>query len=427
MSTFNETTKAEQANNYQLPPIELLNDYVPEDSAVTEEELTTKKDAIVKVLNDNNMLFGKIIATVGPTVTLFEIAPEKVDILKLYKLDKDFAANLNVEGVRIVAPIWERGTIGIEVPNAQPQKVSLRSLIASEQFQKSDAKLPIAIGQTVDNATYVVDFTKKNRLLIVGDDDKEKSTALNTILVSLLYNSISSQVKFVMIDAQDKNLMPYQSLPECFYAKRSDCDDRIITDNKKINNTLESLYIECLQRFTMIEKAGCHDIDSYNNKYANGQLNSAEGFWPIPYIVVVINNADELIKNDITKKIKHNIDKLANAPVYGVLYMITTKYTRLSSFLCNVMSVRFHSREKIISKQGDLEDVCRLNGNGDALVWLLKIEEMNESRVQCAEIDNKEIERIVNFVANQSCNESAYILPNVNLTTNSINESNVLL
>ena len=427
MDAFNETTKAEQANNYQLPPIELLNDYVPEDSAVTEEELTTKKDAIVKVLNDNNMLFCKIIATVGPTVTLFEIVPENVNIHRIKKLSKVFAESLNVPGVRIITPIWERGTIGIEVPNALPQKVSLRSLIASPQFQKSDAKLPIAIGQTVDNATYVVDLAKTHGLVIVGDE--EKSAALNTILASLLYKSISSQVKFVLIDAQDKDLMLYQSLPECFFAKSLDNSDCVITDNKKIISTLESLYIENLMRFRIIEKAGCHDINSYNDKYANGQLNSAEGYKQLPYIVVVINNADELDKNDITRKIEHNIKQMINASTSGVLFILTTKYTytrRLSYFLYG-MSVRFHSREKIISKQGRLEDVCRLNGNGDALVWLLKCEEMNESRVQCAEIDNKEIERIVNFVANQSCNESAYILPNVNLTTNSINESNVLL
>ena len=241
--------------------------------------------------------------------------------MKLDKMGKDFAANLNVEGVRIVAPIWERGTIGIEVPNAQPQKVSLRSLIASEQFQKSDAKIPVVLGQTIDNEAYILDL--KSRLLIVGDDEKGKAAALNTIITSLLYKNNPSQVKFVMIDPNGKDLMLYQSLPKMFFAQQLNVDDNVITDYDKIIDTLESLRIEMKRREKLIDNMGCYcNIDNYNKLVATGLLNPAVGHKHLPYIVVVINNFDELIRAQrqaIEQKIK---ELVSGSPVSGWLKVI---------------------------------------------------------------------------------------------------------
>jgi S-DNA-T family DNA segregation ATPase FtsK/SpoIIIE len=407
MNTFNETTKAELANNYQLPPIDLLNDYVPDGSAVTEEELTIKKDAIAKVLNDNNMLFGKIIATVGPTVTLFEIVPEKVNIMKLDKMGKDFAANLNVEGVRIVAPIWERGTIGIEVPNAQPQKVSLRSLIASEQFQKSDAKIPVVLGQTIDNEAYILDL--KSRLLIVGDDEKGKAAALNTIITSLLYKNNPSQVKFVMIDPNGKDLMLYQSLPKMFFAQQLNVDDNVITDYDKIIDTLESLRIEMKRRETLIRNMGCYsNIDNYNKLVATGLLNPAVGHKHLPYIVVVINNFDELIRAQ-RQAIEQKMKGLDISYMSGIIWIITTTISCDRHVFTAAKRIYFRVNEKIISARSrGLADECKLNGNGDALIRSHG-EYDKTIRLQCADIEDAEIERIVNFIGSQPCDEYKFV------------------
>lgn len=432
----NLINRENQANGYHLPPIDLLNDYEPTGVAVTEEELCTKKDKIVEVLNDNNMLFSKIIATVGPTVTLFEICPENISINKIQELDDVFAESLNVQSVRIIAPIYERGTIGIEVPNNHPKTVALRSLIASRRFQELDGELPVTIGQTIDNGTFVFDFEKAHRLNLSGDDNQGKTAALNTILASLLYRKNPTQLKLVLIDTKGTELLPYKLLSKGFLAQRTNVNDTVITDKQKSVDTLISVCAETKKREKMLMKAGGLNYREYCNKLADGQFNTTDGYEYLPYIVVVINGLNELKEFIGRKKFENLINELELSYFVGIHLIFTTQDINQISLPgkeivfhqnyddVNANLKEFEKQHLIInpsncdskpphnSKRND--NTYPLIGCGDALI---KRNNCDLVRVQCATVDIAEIERIVEFVTNQPCSGQAYILPTEMLWT----------
>ncbi len=403
MNTFNETTKAEQANNYQLPPIDLLNDYEPAGVAVTEEELIALKDKIMVTMNEYNIQVQKINATVGPTITFFEITPARgTRMYKIKSLSEQIMLSLADFGVRVIAPIPGRGTIGIEVPNKNPKTVALRSMLASKKFKESKFELPIAIGQNIDSSTFIFDLTKAPHMLMAGGSDQEKSMALNTILASLLYAKTPEQLKFVLIDTKKEDLSIYKPIDNYYIAKQAFTDEPIITDTQKAANTLQSLCIEMETRYELLKNTGCRNIREYNEKFIEHRITPENGHRYMPYIVAVIDEFADLI---ITagKKVELPIGRLAQlARAAGIHLIIATKRPT-TNIITGLIRANFPAR--IAFKTGMLESRTildapgaeRLLGRGDMLISM----GVELTRVQCASVDESEIERIVDYVSNQ--------------------------
>ena len=269
--------------NYRLPSIDLLNDYEKNNTTVSNEELNANKDKIVETLNEYKVEIETINATVGPTVTLYEIVPAKgYRISKIKSLGEDIALRLAALGIRIIAPIPGRGTIGIEVPNAKPQTVSMRAVLASPKFQEAKYELPVAIGKTITNETFTFDLTKTPHLLVAGATGQGKSVGLNAILTSLLYKKHPAQLKLVLVDPKKVELTLYKALEKYFLAKLPDADNAIITDTQKVVNTLQSLCIEMDSRYDLLQKAQCRNIKEYNEKFMNRRLNPENGHHFLP-------------------------------------------------------------------------------------------------------------------------------------------------
>lgn len=400
--------------NYVLPSIDLLNDYEQSNSAVTEDELIANKNRIVETLNDYKIQIDKINATVGPTITLYEIVPAKgIKISRIKNLSDDIALSLAALGIRIIAPIPGKGTIGIEVPNAKPQTVAMRTVLASKRFQESNYELPVAIGKNISNETFVFDLTKTPHLLVAGATGQGKSVGLNAILTSLLYKKHPAQLKLVLVDPKKVELTLYKKLEKYFLAMLPDAEDAIITDTQKVVNTLQSLCIEMDSRYDLLKNAACRNIKEYNAKFINRQLNPEKGHRFLPYIVVVIDEFADLIMT-AGKEVELPIARLAQlARAIGIHLIIATQRPT-TNIITGLIKANFPARiafrvMSMIDSRTilDAPGANQLIGRGDMLISLGS----ETTRVQCAFVDTPELEKIMNHIEKQQSYPTAFILP----------------
>jgi len=402
-------------SRYQYPSIDLLKDYGDTRGAtVTKEELEENKNKIVKTLNDFSIGITSIKATIGPTVTLYEIVPDAgIKISKIANLSDDIALRLSALGVRIIAPMPGKGTIGMEVPNKNKQMVPARDVLMDDRFAKSTMELPIAFGRTITNEVFVADLATMPHLLMAGATGMGKSVGINMLLASLLYKKHPSQLKIVMVDPKKVELSVYNNIERHFLAKLPDGEEAIITDTKKVVHTLNSLCIEMDTRYSLLKDAGCRNLKEYNPKFISRKLNPNEGHRFLPYIVVVIDElADLMIVAG--KEIEMPIARLAQlARAVGIHLVLATQRPSVN-VITGLIKANFPARlsfrvttkvdSKIILDEGGAD---QLVGKGD---MLLKINS-DMVRLQCAFVDTPEVENLVNFIGNQQGYPTAYQLP----------------
>jgi len=401
-------------SGYVLPPIELLKEYGNGQVSINKQELEDNKNKIVETLSHYKIDIAKIKATVGPTVTLYEIVPAPgVRISKIKNLEDDIALSLSALGIRIIAPIPGKGTIGIEVPNSKPDMVSMRSLIASEKFQNSDFELPIVIGKTITNETFTFDLTKMPHLLVAGSTGQGKSVGLNAILVSMLYKKHPAQVKFVLIDPKKVELTLYNKIERHFLAKLPGEDDAIITDTSKVVNTLNSLCIEMDARYELLKDAQVRTIKEYNAKFIARRLNPEKGHRYMPYIVVLIDEFADLIMT-AGKEVEHPIARLAQlARAIGIHLIVATQRPSVN-VITGMIKANFPARIafRVLSKIDsrtilDASGADQLIGRGDMLIATGS----EIVRVQCGFADTPEVEEICRFIGEQRAYPEALMLP----------------
>lgn len=400
--------------NYTLPPIDLLQKFDTSKTGVSKEELESNKDKIVETLSNYKIEISKIKATIGPTVTLYEIIPAPgVRISKIKNLEDDIALSLAALGIRIIAPIPGKGTIGIEVPNSKPEIVSMRSLIASEKFQNSDFELPIVLGKTITNETYTFDLVKMPHLLVAGATGQGKSVGLNAILVSMLYKKHPSQVKFVLIDPKKVELTLFNKIERHFLAKLPDEEEPIITDTSKVVNTLNSLCVEMDDRYELLKQAQTRNIKEYNNKFVKRKLNPEKGHRYMPYIVVLIDEFADLIMT-AGKEVEHPIARLAQlARAIGIHLIVATQRPSVN-VITGMIKANFPARIafRVLSKVDsrtilDSSGADQLIGKGDMLISTGN----DIIRLQCGFVDTPEVEDICDFIGNQRAYPEALALP----------------
>ncbi len=402
-----------ELSNYKFPTLDLLEE---RDEAITrdDEELGKNKNQIIQTLRSFGIEIQRISATVGPTVTLYEIVPaEGVRISKIRNLEDDIALNLAALGIRIIAPIPGKGTIGIEVPNAHKQTVSMRTLLSSEKFINSKMSLPIALGKKIDNEHYIVDLASMPHLLMAGATGQGKSVGINAILVSLLYKKHPSQLKFVMVDPKKVELSIYRTIEKHFLAKLPDEEEAIITDIKKVINTLNALCIEMDNRYEMLKEAGARNIREYNEKFIARKLNPQKGHKYLPFIVLVIDEFADLIMT-AGKEVEMPIARLAQlARAVGIHLIIATQRPSVN-VITGTIKANFPARMAFkVSAKVDSRTIIdtggaeQLIGRGDMLV-----SHGNELlRLQCAFVDTPEVEKVVDFIGSQQGYPSAFELP----------------
>ncbi|MDR0802864.1 DNA translocase FtsK 4TM domain-containing protein [Fluviicola sp.] len=399
---------------YMLPPIDLLKDYGNGQVSINKQELEDNKNRIVETLSHYKIDIAKIKATVGPTVTLYEIVPAPgVRISKIKNLEDDIALSLSALGIRIIAPIPGKGTIGIEVPNSKPDMVSMKSLIASEKFQNSDFELPVVMGKTITNETYTFDLTKAPHLLVAGATGQGKSVGLNAILVSILYKKHPAQVKFVLVDPKKVELTLYNRIERHFLAKLPGEEDAIITDTSKVVNTLNSLCIEMDARYELLKEAQVRTIKEYNAKFIARRLNPEKGHRYLPYIVVLIDEFADLIMT-AGKEVEHPIARLAQlARAIGIHLIVATQRPSVN-VITGMIKANFPARIafRVLSKIDsrtilDSSGADQLIGRGDMLISLGQ----DLIRVQCGFADTPEVEDICKFIGEQRAYPEALILP----------------
>lgn len=400
-------------SSYQTPSIDLLDKHTSGAVEVSIEELEANKNKIIETLKNYGIEIVRIKATIGPTVTLYEIIPEAgIRISKIKNLEDDIALSLAALGIRIIAPIPGKGTIGIEVPNKKAEIVAMRSLIASEKFQNTDMELPIALGKTISGEVFVADLAKMPHLLMAGATGQGKSVGLNAILVSLLYKKHPSQIKFVLVDPKKVELSVYSKIERHFLAKLPDSEEAIITDNKKVINTLNSLCIEMDNRYELL-KGVARNIKEYNTKFINRQLNPNNGHRYLPYIVVVIDEFADLIMT-AGKEVETPIARIAQlARAVGIHLIIATQRPSVN-VITGIIKANFPARiafrvtSKIDSRTIlDTGGADQLIGRGDML-----FSTGNElTRIQCGFVDTPEVERITEFIGSQRGYPNAYLLP----------------
>ncbi len=401
--------------NYRLPGLDLLNDYEQNNTSVTEDELIANKNKIVETLNDYKVQIDKINATVGPTVTLYEIVPAKgYRISKIKSLGDDIALSLAALGIRIIAPIPGRGTIGIEVPNEKKQTVAMRTVLASKKFQESKFDLPVAIGKTITNETFTFDLTKAPHLLVAGATGQGKSVGLNAILTSLLYKKHPAQLKLVLVDPKKVELTLYKALEKYFLAKLPDAEDAIITDTQKVVNTMQSLCIEMDKRYDLLKEASCRNIKEYNEKFINRHLNPEKGHHYMPYIVVVIDEFADLIMT-AGKEVELPIARLAQLARAIGIHLIVATQRPTTNVITGLIKANFPARIafKVMSMIDsrtilDAPGANQLIGRGDMLIAMGGSE---MTRVQCAFVDTPELEKIMQHIEQQQSYTGAYELP----------------
>jgi S-DNA-T family DNA segregation ATPase FtsK/SpoIIIE len=400
--------------NYKYPHINLLETHGSEKIVQDPEELETYKNQIIATLKNYDIAIQRISATVGPTVTLYEIVPAPgVRISRIKNLEDDIALSLAALGIRIIAPIPGKGTIGIEVPNIRKSIVSMKTLLASEKFQTSQHSLPIAIGKKIDNENFIVDLAAMPHLLMAGATGQGKSVGLNAILVSLLYKKHPSQLKFVLVDPKKVELSLYRVIEKHFLAKLPGEEDAIITDTKKVINTLNALCIEMDNRYDLLKEAGCRNIKEYNEKFTSRKLNPEKGHQYLPFIVLVVDEFADLIMT-AGKEVEMPIARLAQlARAVGIHLIIATQRPSVNIITGTIKAnfparIAFKVSSKIDSRTIlDAGGAEQLIGKGDMLVSY----NGEITRLQCAFVDTPEVDRVCNFIAEQKGYPEAFLLP----------------
>lgn len=399
---------------YKMPTFDLLEEHQSSQGRVTEQELIQFKNKIVKTLEDYKIQIKSIKATVGPTVTLYEIVPMPgVRISKIKSLEDDIALSLSALGIRIIAPIPGEGTIGIEVPNSEPEIVSMRSIIASKKFQSSKFELPIALGKTISNETFVFDLAKAPHLLVAGATGQGKSVGLNAIITSLLYKKHPSQLKFVLVDPKKVELNIYSKLERHFLAKMANEEEAIITDVQHVVNTLQSLTIEMEERYDLLKKAHTRNIKEYNHKFTKRELNPEKGHRFLPYIVVIIDEFADLIMT-AGKEVEMPIARIAQLARAVGIHMIVATQRPSTNIITGVIKANFPTRiafkvASMIDSRTILDSpgANHLIGRGDMLIN----QGSDLIRVQCAFVDTPEVERINDYIGSQRGYPTAFLLP----------------
>jgi S-DNA-T family DNA segregation ATPase FtsK/SpoIIIE len=411
---FGEYDPTLDLSKFQLPKIELLQPYGDGKITFDKEEIEANKNRIVDTLKNYNIEIKEIKATIGPTVTLYEIVPAAgIRISKIKNLEDDIALSLAALGIRIIAPIPGKGTIGIEVPNANPQVVSMRQVIASKKFQESNMELPVAMGRTITNENFIFDLAKMPHLLMAGATGQGKSVGLNAILTSLLYKKHPSQLKFVLVDPKKVELTLYNKIERHYLAVLPDTDEAIITDTAKVINTLNSLCIEMDNRYELLKGAMVRNIKEYNAKFIARRLNPEEGHKFLPYIVLVIDEFADLIMT-AGKEVEMPIARLAQlARAIGIHLIVATQRPSVN-VITGIIKANFPARAafRVTSKIDsrtilDAGGADQLIGKGD----MLFSQGSNLVRLQCAFVDTPEVEEICDFIGNQQAYPTAYQLP----------------
>lgn len=410
---FGEFDPTLELGSYTYPTLNLLKDY-NETISINQEELEANKNRIVETLNNYKIGIDHIKATVGPTVTLYEIVPEAgIRISKIKNLEDDIALSLSALGIRIIAPIPGKGTIGIEVPNKKPTMVSMKSVISSTRFQKSEMQLPIALGKTISNETFVVDLAKMPHLLMAGATGQGKSVGLNVILTSLLYKKHPAEVKFVLVDPKKVELTLFNKIERHYLAKLPDSEEAIITDTTKVINTLNSLCIEMDNRYDLLKTAFVRNIKEYNTKFKARKLNPENGHKYLPYIVLVIDEFADLIMT-AGKEVETPIARLAQlARAIGIHLIVATQRPSVN-VITGLIKANFPARAafRVTSKIDsrtilDAPGADQLIGKGD----MLYSGGSEVIRLQCAFVDTPEIEKITDFIGSQRAYPDAHLLP----------------
>ena len=413
LKDFGEFDPTLELSNYKFPTFNLLKQY-NESISIDPEELEANKNRIVETLKNYKIGIDEIKATVGPTITLYEIVPEAgIRISKIKNLEDDIALSLSALGIRIVAPIPGKGTIGIEVPNKKSTVVSMHSAISSKKFQESQMELPIAIGKTISNETFVVDLAKMPHLLMAGATGQGKSVGLNAVLTSLLYKKHPAEVKFVLVDPKKVELTLFNKIERHFLAKLPDTEDAIITDTTKVVHTLNSLCIEMDNRYDLLKSAMVRNIKEYNRKFKKRKLNPNDGHQFLPYIVLVIDEFADLIMT-AGKEIETPIARLAQlARAIGIHLIVATQRPSVN-VITGIIKANFPSRiafrvtSKIDSRTIlDAPGADQLIGRGD----MLYSGGNDITRIQCAFVDTPEVEKITDFIGSQKAYADAYQLP----------------
>lgn len=405
-----------ELRDYKFPTLDMLNDYGGKKSEIDEEELNANKNKIVETLGNYGIAIDKIKATIGPTVTLYEIVPAAgIRISKIKNLEDDIALSLAALGIRIIAPIPGKGTIGIEVPNSKPETVSMRSVLASEKFQNSKYALPCAIGKTISNETYVFDLAKMPHILMAGATGQGKSVGLNAIIASLLYSKHPSELKFIMVDPKKVELTLYNRIERHYLAKLPDSEDAIITDVKKVVRTLTSLCIEMDQRYDLLKAAECRNIIEYNEKFKARRLLPTEGHRFLPYIVLVVDEFADLIMT-AGREVEAPIARIAQlARAVGIHLIIATQRPSVNIITGSIKAnfparIAFRVISQVDSKTIlDQSGANQLIGRGDMLLSTGN----DLVRLQCAFIDTPEVEAVTEFIGNQRGYAEPFLLPEV--------------
>ena len=403
-----------ELSKFRGPTLELLKAYNEEGIKINEAELEENKEKIVETLSNYKIGIADIKATIGPTVTLYEIIPAAgIRISKIKNLEDDIALSLSALGIRIIAPIPGKGTIGIEVPNKKPTIVSFRSVVGSKSFQEAEMELPLALGKTISNETFVVDLAKMPHMLMAGATGQGKSVGLNTILSSLLYKKHPAEIKFVLVDPKKVELTLYNKIERHYLAKLPDVEDAIITDNRQVINTLNSLCIEMDNRYNMLKNAMCRNIKEYNKRFKKRELNPNDGHAYLPYLVLIVDEFADLIMT-AGKEVEAPIARLAQlARAVGIHLIIATQRPSVN-VITGVIKANFPARvafrvtsridSRTILDSGGAE---QLIGRGDMLFT-----QGNELiRLQCAFVDTPEVEKLTDFIGSQRAYPNAHQLP----------------
>jgi len=414
VAAFGEYDPTLDLSSYQFPTIDLLEKHGSDTITVNNEELQANKNRILETLANYNIQIEKIKATIGPTVTLYEIVPAAgVRISKIKNLEDDIALSLSALGIRIIAPIPGKGTIGIEVPNQKAEVVSMRSILGSEKFQNTTMDLPIGLGKTISNETFIADLTKMPHLLMAGATGQGKSVGLNAILVSLLYKKHPSQVKFVLVDPKKVELTLFNTIERHFLAKLPDSAEAIITDTKKVIHTLNSLCIEMDNRYELLKNAQVRNLKEYNAKFISRKLNPNDGHHFLPYIVLVVDEFADLIMT-AGKEVEAPIARLAQlARAIGIHLIIATQRPSVNIITGTIKAnfparIAFRVTSKIDSRTIlDSGGADQLIGRGDMLLSTGN----DLIRIQCAFVDTPEVEKITDFIGSQRGYADAFLLP----------------
>lgn len=411
---FGEFDPKLELSQYRFPTLDLLNDTDVKGIVINEQELEENKQNIVQTLKHYGIDIARIQATIGPTVTLYEIVPAVgVRISKIKNLEDDIALSLSALGIRIIAPIPGKGTVGIEVPNKKPTMVSMRAMIGSVKFQSAQMELPIAFGKTISNETFVVDLAKMPHMLMAGATGQGKSVGLNVVLTSLLYKKHPAEVKFVLVDPKKVELTLFNKIERHYLAKLPNSEEAIITDNTKVIHTLNSLCIEMDERYALLQKAEVRNIKEYNTAFKNRRLNPNDGHRFLPYIVLVVDEFADLIMT-AGKEVELPIARLAQlARAIGIHLIIATQRPSVN-VLTGMIKANFPARVafRVFSKIDsrtilDTNGADQLIGKGD----MLFTQGSELIRLQCAFVDTPEVNRITEFIGSQRAYPQAYLLP----------------